>query len=110
MGRQQGHRKCFVESKTRKTISYGDSAFHEERFKTGPLPLTPGAQYVLFASLDKDFEKCQNNYTLKWGLVDDSVYQGGTFVYQNNSGDESQWTATSWSTVGGDVALIAAFH
>ena len=84
--------------------------FHEETFKTGPLPLTPGAQYVLFASLDKDFGKCQDDYTLKWGLVDDSVYPGGTFVYQNNNGDESQWTATSWSTFGGDVALIAAFH
>jgi len=96
------------ESKAR-TISYSDTDFHKVTFKTGPLPLTPGAQYILFSSLDKDFEKCQNNYILKWGLVDDSVYPGGTFVYQNNGGDESQWTATSWSTYGGDVALIAAF-
>jgi hypothetical protein len=97
------------ESKAKK-ISYGDSSFHRETFKTGPLPLTPGAQYVLFASLDKDFEKCEGDYTLEWGLVDDSVYPAGTFVYQNNGGDESQWTATSWSTYGGDVALKAAFH
>ena len=64
----------------------------------------------MFASLDKDYEKCSDSgYTLKWGLVDDSVYPGGTFVYQNNGGDESQWTATSWNTYGGDVALIATF-
>ena len=26
-----------------KTISYADSDFHKQTFKTGPLPLTPGA-------------------------------------------------------------------
>jgi hypothetical protein len=97
------------ESKTR-NISYGDSVFHEEKFKPGALPLTPGAQYVLFASIDKDFEKCTNSYELKWGVVDDSVYPGGSFVYQNNGGDESQWTAASWSPYSGDLALVAAFH
>jgi len=35
--------------------------FHKQTFKTGPLPLTPGAQYILFASLDKDYEKCSDS-------------------------------------------------
>jgi hypothetical protein len=95
------------ESKPR-TISYGDGLFHQETFKPGALPMTPGAQYVLFASIDKDYEQCGNNYELIWGLVDDSVYPGGTFVYQNNSGDENQWTLTGWSTYGGDLAFKAA--
>jgi hypothetical protein len=97
------------ESKTRK-ISFSDSVFHAEKFKPGALPLTPGAQYVMFASIDKDFEKCKKNYELVWGLVDDGIYPRGSFVYQNNGGDESQWTVAPWSTYSGDLAFIAAFH
>jgi len=94
------------ESKPR-TISFTDAVFHSETFKTGPLPLTPHAQYVLFASIDKDYEQCTNNYILGWGSVDDSVYGKGTFVYQNNAGDESQWTNSAWNTFGIDLAFKA---
>jgi len=94
----------------RKTISYSDSGFHKVTFRTGALPLTPGAQYVLFASIAKDYEECTNSYELVWGTVDDSVYSGGTFVYQNNGGDESQWTTQPWTTTyGKDTAIIATF-
>ena len=96
------------ESKPR-TISYSDSSFHKETFKPGALPLTPGAQYVLFASIAKDYEQCTNNYELVWGDVDDTSYSGGTFVYQNNGGDEFQWTTVPWTTTyGKDAAFIAA--
>jgi hypothetical protein len=91
----------------KRAISFGDSIFHLETFKPNGITVTPLAQYVLFASIDKDFEKCTNDYILKWGAVDDSVYSGGTFVYQNNGGDESQWTATPWNTFGIDLAFKA---
>lgn len=94
------------ESKPRK-IAYNDSVFHSESFKPGALPLTPHGQYVLFASIDKDYEACTNNYVLSWGSVDDSVYSIGTFVYQNNSGDEGLWTTSPWSTFGIDLAFKA---
>ena len=90
-----------------RTISFNDSSFHKESFAPA-LPVTPGAQYVLFASIDKDYEQCTGDYTLKWGLVDDSAYSKGTFVYQNNAGDEGQWTVTPWNTYGGDLAFKAS--
>jgi hypothetical protein len=86
-----------------RTISYGDSSFHRIHFDTGVLAVTPGQQYVVFASIDKDFEQCTNDYELGWGLVTSGdVYPGGGFVYQNNGGDESQWTTTPWNTFGGE--------
>ena len=91
-----------------RTISFQDSAFHKETFKPGALPLSQGGQYVLFASIDKDYEQCTDNYTVDWGSVDDGTYGDGTFVYQNNSGDEGQWTVTPWNTFGIDLAFYAA--
>lgn len=95
------------ESKPR-TISYSDSTFHELTFDARALPLTPGAQYVLFASTAKDYAQCLNNYTLAWGSVSDSTYPNGTFVYQNNGGDSSQWESQDWTTTyGQDLAFRA---
>jgi hypothetical protein len=94
----------------KRKITLSDGAFHNETFKTKGVPVTPGSQYVLFASIDKDFEKCTDNYVLGWGLVNTGdPYPGGGFVYQNNTGDESQWTLTPWSSFGGeDVAFKAS--
>ena len=99
------------ESQPRK-IAFHDSAFHVESFKPGALPLTLHQQYVLFASFSKDFGSCKNNYELKWGLINnESAYRKGTFVYQNNGADASQWTTASWNTTyGGDLAFKAALH
>jgi hypothetical protein len=94
----------------KRSISFGDSAFHLETFKsTTGISVTPGAQYVLFASIDKDFEKCTNNYILDWGAVRDSLYGGGTFVFQNNGGNENNWTNVAWNTFGIDLAFEAFF-
>lgn len=90
-----------------RSISYDDSDFHAETFNAGGVKVKKGQQYVLFASIDKDFESCLNNYTLGWGGVPDDTYTGGTFVFQNNTGDESQWTTTTWSTFGYDLAFKA---
>jgi hypothetical protein len=90
-----------------KRIAFADSAFHAVTFNRGVVPVTPSAQYVLFASIDKDYEQCRHDYQLGWGAVQDKVYSGGTFVYQNNGGDESQWTATPWNKSGNDLAFKA---
>jgi len=88
-----------------KTLSFSDGLYHKVGFKPTLVPVTPGAQYVIFASIDKDYEKCTNNYEFGWGFVGSDVYPGGNFVYQNNAGDESQWTATPWNDVGADAAF-----
>jgi len=90
-----------------RTISFSKSRFHKETFPV-VVAVTPGAKYVVFASIDKDFEQCTGDYTLNWGAVDDSVYGDGTFVYQNNTGDESQWTISAWNTFGIDLAFKVA--
>jgi hypothetical protein len=96
---------ALFESKPR-FISFGDSLFHFETFKTGSVPLTVGHQYVVFASIDKDYEKCKGDYQVAWAYTNGDVYPGGGFVYQNNTGDESQWTSAAWSTFGGgDIAF-----
>lgn len=92
---------------TPRTISFNDGVFHRYHFNTGVTAVTPGAQYVVFASIDKDFEQCTGSYVLGWGSVSDSAYPGGTFVFQNNGGDESQWTTSAWSTFGIDLAFRA---
>ena len=91
-----------------KTISFSDGLFHKVGFRPTLVPVTPGAQYVIFASIDKDYEQCTNNYEFGWGYIPGGdVYPGGLFVYQNNAGDENQWTATPWNTFGIDLAFKA---
>ena len=90
-----------------RTLSYGDSAFHKEAFNTGGVSVTAGDQYVIFASIDKDYEACTDPYTNGWASVPDTTYSGGDFVYQNNGGDESQWSGGGWSTFGVDLAFKA---
>jgi hypothetical protein len=88
-----------------RTVSYGDTDFHPMRFNAGGAAVTAGSQYVIFASIDKDYESCTDNYVQNWGEVSDDAYAGGTFVFQNNGGDESQWTATPWTVFGLDLAM-----
>jgi hypothetical protein len=90
-------------------VSFTDSLFHFETFKPGGVPVTAGHQYVIFASIDKEYEKCKNNYEVGWAWVGSDVYAGGNFVYQNNSGDESQWTTTPWSFFGTDDLAFKAY-
>jgi len=97
---------ALYESK-KKTLSFSDGLFHKVGFRPPSLiSVTPGAQYVIFASIDKDYEQCTNNYQFGWGWISNDVYAGGAFVYQNNAGDESQWTLTPWNSFG-DTAFKA---
>jgi hypothetical protein len=70
--------------------------------------VTPGAQYVIFASIDKDFDQCIGGYILAWGAVDDSAYPKGTLVFLASGGDSGKWTSQSWGTAGLDTAFKAA--
>jgi hypothetical protein len=87
------------------TISFGDASFHKVVFKPGGISVTPHAKYVIFASIDKDYEQCTGDYAVDWASVSDAVYPKGTFVYQNNEGDESQWTTRRWDDYGIDLAV-----
>ncbi len=91
------------------TFSSGKSGFYDVTLKFKGT-LKPGSQYVAFGSIDKDFEAC-TTYSVGWALDLSDAYTGGDFVYQNNGGDESQWTSTPWSSfgTGWDAAFTATF-
>src|SRR3954447_14166042 len=94
------------ESKPR-TVSFTDDAFHKMTFATS-LTVTPGARYVIFASTDKDWEQCKRRYKSGWGYVSGRPYPDGTWAYQNNEGNESNWTNAAWQGGGGlDFAFTA---
>jgi hypothetical protein len=92
-----------------RTIAFGNPIFHRVGFTPNGISVTPGAQYVLFASIDKDFEECTDSYQVAWGTVSDDAYGPGTFVYENNGGDESQWTSPAWTTTYGSDLAFKAF-
>ena len=80
------------------------------RFRVHGLALTPGAQYVLFTSIAKDYEQCTLGYSVSWAAVSGKHYRRGKFVSQNNDGDESQWTTQAWlAGTGKDAAFKAWF-
>lgn len=91
------------------TVNSGASGWFKVTFKAKGA-VTPGSQYVIFASIDKDFDQCTGGYTVQWGLDPGDVYSGGLFVYLNSGGDSSQWTTQTWSNFGGqDLAFKATF-
>jgi hypothetical protein len=89
----------------KRTVSYpGDRLFHTESFKPSGISVSPGAQYVLFASTDKNWTQCQNQYpySLGWGGTGDDAYEGGEAVYQTNGGHKKNWTNRPWETSNGN--------
>jgi hypothetical protein len=85
------------------------SGFEALDFDTGGVQLAAGQQYVLFATISKDYE--QNNDTSRscWGYRYQDAYNGGGFVYLNNFGDQSEWTTTPWETFVGNGVDDLAF-
>ncbi|MFL5237284.1 MAG: hypothetical protein ACJ8EL_06715 [Rhizomicrobium sp.] len=71
------------------------------------LAVTPGEKYVVFASIDKDYEQCLHTYSLGWGWIAQDVYPEGYPVSQENRGDEQRWTTKKWKTRLGDFAFKA---
>jgi hypothetical protein len=93
----------------KRTISFQDNLFHLVTFRApNGVSVTAGAQYVLFASIDRVYEECRHNYELGWGWTDTDSYNGGAFVYQNNSGNEKHWKTVPWDGFGAtDLAFKA---
>jgi hypothetical protein len=70
--------------------------------------VTAGQQYVLFLSISKDYEDNPSGVLAKWACNYADVLPGGYTVYQNDDGDESQWTSTAWSQIDSfDLAMKA---
>ena len=90
-----------------RTIAYKNFKFHRETFSAN-VSVTPGAQYILFLTVDKDFDQCTGDYTTRWGLVDDTTYAGGWFFYLNSGGDASLWTTPGWTNYSHDLVFAAS--
>lgn len=87
------------------TLAFADTSTHAVTFKTKNAKVTPGQQYVIFASIDKDYEACTGDYEVSWASVDGSAYSGGDFAYQNNAGAEGNWTTQPWNVIPIDAAM-----
>ena len=91
-------------------VSMGNiSAYQQFTFTIpGGVPVTPGQQYVLFATTSRDQAGAPSS-AARWGSVPNATYAGGQFVFINNTTDTSLWTSTAWSTIAEDLAFTATF-
>jgi hypothetical protein len=90
-----------------RTIAFADSNFHGENFVPPNIAVTPGVQYVIFASIDWEYVDCTNSYQLAWGANPNDPYSGGAFVFNNDTGNDLKWS-TAWSGLSNyDLALKA---
>jgi hypothetical protein len=92
---------ALYESGQTHTTSYG-SGFSPQpiTFNTGGIPLTAGAQYVLFITVSRDYAANAVGPPGFAGYVPTGTpgeYPGGDFVFLNNGGDVGQWTTVPWS-------------
>jgi hypothetical protein len=71
------------------------SGFEEVTFDTGGVQLVPGQQYVLFATVSKDYES--SAATASWLGVFPGVYPGGYFVEMDNGSSFDQLFTNAWS-------------
>jgi hypothetical protein len=82
------------------------SAYQTVSINTGGVSLTPGQQYVLF--LTTSTITGQPNSAYRWGaLTNNTAIPNGQFVYQNNGTNFGMLSATSWSSIGEDLAMQA---
>ena len=77
-------------------------------FNTGGLALTPGGQYVLFASTSLFPGQSSSGM---WSFSTADAYSGGSFVYLANGIDSSKWTTATWNTshANGDAGFQVVF-
>jgi hypothetical protein len=67
----------------------------EVTFETGGVQLDPGQQYVLFATISKDYESSDTSGC--WQAVfPGDAYPGGYFVFMNNGADFDQLLTNPW--------------
>jgi len=82
--------------------------FQQYTYNTGGIGLTPGTQYVLFASISNTYLAGNSAGTM--AARSDNPYSGGSFVYMNNGSNFSMLTSTAWSSFTGyDLAFTANF-
>ena len=94
-----------------RTISFADYAFQKIVFQSGYVPVTPGQQYVVFASIDKDYGACVSGSWFDVGGPGSELgdlYPEGYLAYQKNGGDATQWTTSNW-TIGYQGTADLAF-
>jgi hypothetical protein len=92
-----------------RTVS-NTSGYEEVTFDTGGVQLVPGQQYVLFATISKDYESSDSSGD--WQAVwSGNPYPGGHFVYMNNGADFDQLFTNPWdqSFSNLDLAFKAVF-
>jgi hypothetical protein len=92
---------ALYESGQMHTTSYG-MGFNIQpiTFNTGGLPLTAGAQYVLFITTSRDYAaNVAANITSTGfaGYTANDTYSDGDWVYVDDGGNPSQWTTVGWT-------------
>jgi hypothetical protein len=76
-------------------LTAGD-AWQRVSFRVGGAELQPGAEYVLFLSISKDYERSTDGYTLRLADVRGTSHEGGRYVFLDNGTMQSQWTRWHW--------------
>jgi hypothetical protein len=94
------------------SLTAGDPTYKPVKISTGRrTKLTAGSQYVLFLSISKDYEANPPDVLSQWACNYTDVLPGGSTVYLNDAGDESQWTTTPWSQIDTfDMAMKATLR
>lgn len=101
--------KVYQSKKKTIDITSGDPTNMPVKIKTKKAKVTAGNQYVLFLTVDKDYEANPSGLTTTWPCNYSDVLPGGYTVYLNSDGDESQWTTTPWSSISSfDMAMKAS--
>jgi len=83
------------------------TGLNQYTYNTGGISLTPGSQYVLFASVSNNY--FVGNSAGVMGARNNNPYSGGRFVYSNNGNNFGQLLSNNWDTFGDsyDLAFTA---
>ncbi len=78
----------------------GDPTYNKVKLKVRKAKVKAGQQYVLFATISKDYEQTDPGVSTYWPVHTTDVLPGGNTVWINDTGDESRWTTEAWSGIG----------
>jgi hypothetical protein len=90
--------KEVAESKP-KVIDTATTEMTGYKFKLKKAKVKAGKQYVLFATISKDYEEATPAAITTWPVHTADVLAGGHTVWINDSGDESRWTTEAWAGI-----------
>jgi hypothetical protein len=89
------------------------AVFQPITVNVGSLSVSAEAQYVLFFSISHDQASDEGvaHADGRYGRLPTAApqYEGGNFVFENNEYNDVQWTGSSWSSTGSDLAFSAEF-